>query len=114
MRVRLKPTKEYGAGPGLVREPAAIPGADVRLAFDKLDKGRAEHAFKVDLHTDRVQLQLVDVDGPLDQRFEFADTGSAAPGDYYYVRVTQIDGGRAWSSPFWVGGAPNLQLAGAR
>ncbi len=25
------------------------------------------------------------------------------PGDYYYVRVTQLDSGRAWSSPFWVG-----------
>ena len=25
-------------------------------------------------------------------------------GDYYYVRVTQLDGARAWTSPFWVGG----------
>jgi len=23
------------------------------------------------------------------------------PGDYVYLRVTQLDGGRAWSSPFF-------------
>jgi hypothetical protein len=26
------------------------------------------------------------------------------PGDYYYLRVSQLDGGLAFSSPFWVGG----------
>jgi len=25
-------------------------------------------------------------------------------GDYYYLRVTQLDGARAWSSSIWVGG----------
>ena len=110
IRVRLNATKEYGGGPGFVRPYAPIPAADVSLRFDKLEKGRTEQALQVERHTDRVALQLLKVDGALDQQFEFADTNGTAPGDYYYVRVTQIDGGRAWSSPFWVGGKPNTEL----
>ena len=40
----------------------------------------------------------------MDVEFEYTDTESAEEGDYYYVRVTQLDGGMAWSSPIWVGG----------
>ena len=45
----------------------------------------------------------VDAAAPLDQELEFDDMSGTAPGDYYYVRVNQLDGGRAWSSPWWVG-----------
>ena len=35
-------------------------------------------------------------------RFEFTDT-DAPPGWHpYYVRLTQVDGSRAWSSPLYV------------
>ena len=37
--------------------------------------------------------------------FEYTDLEDPKPGDYYYIRVTQLDGGRAWSSPFWIGEA---------
>ena len=44
----------------------------------------------------------MDPDAPLDQELSYTDlTGRA--GDYYYVRVTQLDGAHAWSSPFWIG-----------
>jgi hypothetical protein len=33
---------------------------------------------------------------------DFTDTGLMRPDNYYYVRVTQIDGEMAWSSPIWV------------
>ena len=33
---------------------------------------------------------------------DFIDTGLMRPENYYYVRVTQIDGEMAWSSPVWV------------
>ncbi len=39
----------------------------------------------------------------MDREVEFTDLDGVAPGDYYYVRVTQLDGGLAFSSPFWVG-----------
>jgi hypothetical protein len=52
---------------------------------------------------DRVTLEVIDPDAYLDPDFEFTDLEDARPGDYYCVRVTQLDSGRAWSSPFWVG-----------
>jgi hypothetical protein len=53
---------------------------------------------------DEISVQIFDPSDSLDQEFEFTDLGPAAPGDYYYLRVTQIDGAQAWSSPWWVGG----------
>ena len=34
--------------------------------------------------------------------WSFEDTSSVELGDFYYLRVTQSDGQRAWSSPIWV------------
>ena len=34
--------------------------------------------------------------------FHWDDKSLAMPGDYYYVRVVQRDGNRAWSSPIWI------------
>ena len=33
----------------------------------------------------------------------WTDRRAGAPGDWYYVRVTQHNGQLAWSSPIWVG-----------
>jgi hypothetical protein len=41
----------------------------------------------------------------MDREFEYTDLDGVSPGDYYYVRVTQLDGSQAFSSPFWVGTA---------
>ena len=49
---------------------------------------------------------LLNIIAGLDRDFTFTDLGEARDGDYYYVRVTQLDGTQAWSSPFWVGRAP--------
>jgi hypothetical protein len=54
-------------------------------------------------HTDSVSLQLVPSDAALDQEFEYTDRATPKSGDYYYVRVRQVDGAMAWSSPWWVG-----------
>ena len=53
---------------------------------------------------DTVSIQLVDENQPLDYGFDFVDTGEMGRGDYYYVRVKQLNGAMAWSSPVWVGG----------
>ena len=79
------------------------PQADFELRLDGLDDGRMEHPFQVGQHTDRIALQVIDLAAPLDQGFEYTDLTAVAPGDYYYVRVTQLDGNQAFSSPFWVG-----------
>lgn len=38
--------------------------------------------------------------------FSYRDTSPSKPGDVYYVRIEQTDGGMAWSSPIWNGAAP--------
>jgi hypothetical protein len=106
LTVHLEPSREYGFAPPLVRKPADIPGADVRLELSKLAEGRLDHDLPVDVHQDRIHLQVVDPAGKLDQEIVFGDVDAPKPGDYYYVRMSQLDGGRAWSSPFWVGTKP--------
>ncbi len=104
LRFELEPTREYGYGQGGVRQPAEIPGGTVELSLGKLERrqGRARPSRSSE-YTDRITLHVIDAAAPLDQEFEFTDLDGIAPGDYYYVRVNQLDGGRAWSSPWWVG-----------
>ena len=33
---------------------------------------------------------------------DYTDTAFTQPDNYYYIRVTQVDGEMAWSSPIWV------------
>jgi hypothetical protein len=102
--VELEPTTELGLDrPGFVRGAAELPGERFVLGLDDMDGGKAERSFAVGEHVDRVSLQVVDPDAPLDRELEYVDTNGVAPGDYYYLRVTQLDGHQAWSSPIWVG-----------
>ena len=45
---------------------------------------------------------LVDPDGPMDHRLEYLDREAPKPGDYYLVRVEQLDTNKGWSSPVWI------------
>ena len=101
--LNLDAARENGFAPPLVRQPVNIPAAEVAFQLDDLEDSRIEHVLPVGRHLDRVSLQVIDGDAALDREFDFVDLGSTVPGDYYYFRVTQLDGGQAWSSPFWVG-----------
>jgi hypothetical protein len=103
----LEPGVERGSSAGNVRAPAEIPAADFTMALSDLRDSRLEQTFQVDQHTDRIELEIVDPNGAMDREVEFSDLDGMAPGDYYYVRVTQLDGGLAFSSPFWVGTRKN-------
>ncbi|MBI1895694.1 MAG: hypothetical protein HYS04_04025 [Acidobacteria bacterium] len=46
--------------------------------------------------------ELVDPAGPKDVNFEYVDLSTRKPGDYYYLRVEQLDTNKAWSSPVWM------------
>jgi hypothetical protein len=41
-------------------------------------------------------------EGETDVAFETSDRTQIEPGDFYYLRVVQVDGGMAWASPIWV------------
>lgn len=101
--LHLEAARENGFAPPLVRQPVDIPAAVVDFGLDELVDSRIEQVLPVGRHLDRVRLQVIDAEAPLDREFEFVDLEPVEPGDYYYFRVTQLDGGQAWSSPFWVG-----------
>ena len=76
----------------------------MRLPFSRLAKGLLIEQVPVGNDIDTITLQLLGNDRPLDYDLEFVDTDEPGRGDYYYVRVEQLNGARAWSSPIWVGG----------
>ena len=83
---------------------------DVDIALAEALDGPAIRRFEVvDPATgvrdsDSITVQVFEAGDGLDQAFEFTDLGQGRVGDFYYLRVTQIDGERAWSSPWWIGG----------
>jgi hypothetical protein len=84
-------------------ETHLLPAVDLSVRLQDLLEGPVVVEQSVGRHTDRVVVQLVPDDAPLDQDFEYVDLDDPEPGDYYYLRVRQSDGGMAWSSPIWVG-----------
>ena len=48
-----------------------------------------------------LEAELVWDGGPLDYELAFEDRAPLAPGDYYYLRVEQLDSVKGWSSPVW-------------
>ena len=106
VRVALEERDEVGAGPPIFRAHATLPPANLELPLADLEDGRLSRTLPFDIYEDTVTLRRITVDGPDDVHFELDDTGSIQ-GDYYYVRVTQVNDAMAWSSPVWVGGYPN-------
>jgi hypothetical protein len=104
--VDLEPATEMPSTPQKFRSLAKLPPAHVVLPFRNAIRGRLRRDFQVDRYTDSITLRFVDPGAAMEQTFEFSDHEPVRPGDYYYVRVRQLDGGMAWSSPIWVGGVP--------
>ena len=102
--VRLRETVEYGKAPPRIRGYKTIPAQTVRLPFSRLEEGLLVERVPVGNDIDTISLQLLGGGQPLDYDLEFVDTGAPGRGDYYYARVEQLNGARAWSSPIWVGG----------
>ncbi len=48
-----------------------------------------------------LECELVNADGPMDFEFEFEDREAPSPGDYYYLRMEQLDTNKGWASPVW-------------
>ena len=96
--------RESAGSPGAPdRPPARLPAEQFSFRLGDLVEGQAAREFQVVNNTDRVSVQLVSASPALDQQFTYVDRDNPQPGDYYYVRVQQLDGSMAWSSPIWVG-----------
>ncbi len=92
-------------GTGDDRGPQPLPAAEIAFRLGDLLDGPRTHELPVVRHVDSVSAQLVPDQASLDQEFSYVDQGDLRPGDYYYVRVRQVDGSVAWSSPFWADAA---------
>ena len=108
----LEETRETGSAPPFFRPPADIPERRVRLT---LSAGGVDRSMPIDDYPDdRITLRRLIRNGRRDVRFSHTDednrrTAADDPrqGDYYYVRVRQVNDAMAWSSPVWVGGYPS-------
>ncbi len=101
--VELEAGLEFGGGPPIFRRHQKLPESSVELAVNGVKNGKAQATLPFGPYKDVVRLHRVAVDGPEDVVFNWQDQG-LLQGDHYYVRVTQVDGAMAWSSPIWVGG----------
>ena len=107
----IEASAEYGAAPIRIRQFADIPEEDFSLSFGDLDGGKVARDLPVEEYIDTVFVKLTDPAGSYDQEFAFVDEETPRRGDYYYVRVRQLDGAMAWSSPWWIGGEAVHEIA---
>ncbi len=105
-RFVVEPTQEAGRAPIIVRPNADIPGFDESIALADLATGRATLDLEVGDFVDNLGLRRLRDDLSDDVEFEWTDSDPGPGGDWYYLRVRQIDGATAWSSPWWVGIEP--------
>ena len=52
--------------------------------------------------TFELECELVNAEGSADFEFEYEDLERPQPGDYYYLRMEQLDTNKGWASPVWI------------
>ena len=48
------------------------------------------------------EFELVREDGPMDIELDYEDREPPKPGDYFYLRMEQLDANEGWASPVWI------------
>ena len=105
--IKLDETTEGGRAPVQIREVDTFPASETSFTLQGASRRDAVKSFRTGLFTDEMTLTLIDNDASIDHTFRFEATTPPMRGDYYYVRVRQLDGAMAWSSPVWIGGEPS-------
>jgi hypothetical protein len=103
--INLEENQEFGSGPPIFRKHALVPATTVKISLQELAKGSVSQSIPFDVYEDRVTLKRLNNLKARDVPFEFSDN-SDRQGDYYFIRIKQVDDSLAWSSPIWVGGFP--------
>jgi hypothetical protein len=114
--VKIEPTKEGSASlPYKGREAMPmLAGGEFTFALADIAKSPREGELVYDnFYRDIIGLRFDKGEPILDIDIDHTDRDVPRPGDSYYVRVLQIDGHQAWSSPIWVGEASAAQTAPA-
>ena len=86
-------------------DPAPINLPPVILSFDlgELEGEPVGRELSAVRNIDGIEARLVPASPTLDIDMEFKDQTRVTANDVYYLRVRQLDGGVAWSSPWFVG-----------
>lgn len=104
--VTLHETTEGGRAPIQVRPVDTFPASKSLFSLQDAVQGGAVKSFFTGPFRDELALKIIDTESSIDQSFRYQSTQPPKRGDYYYVRVRQVDGAMAWSSPVWIGGEP--------
>jgi len=78
---------------------------DGYFVWSQKANGRVKHAYMEKMGVPVaffIECDLVSAEGPMDLTLEYEDREPLKTGDYYYVRMEQLDTNKAWSSPVWV------------
>ncbi len=106
LEVSVNPTREAGRAPPVEREDSDFPAVREVFRLAGLGDETAVRAVDGGVTEDRVALRRLPAAGVDDVTMRWGEERSAPGGDWYYVKVTQIDGAVAWTSPWWVGTEP--------
>ena len=108
VRIELDATTEMGRAPRVVRPSADIEGAEVSFALAGLNGDAKElvEVLPVGRYADSLRIRRIGEAMADDVTVEWSDPDPGPGGDWYYVRVRQVDGAVAWTSPWWVGVEP--------
>ncbi len=49
-----------------------------------------------------IEFEMVNAEAPMDLEFDYEDREAPQPGDYYYLRMEQLDTNKGWASPVWI------------
>ena len=95
--------------PDLGRLEVSVPLEDLRrdgyYRWRTRGETPVEHSYLKMMGIDaffELECELVNPDGPMDLDLDFEDRDSPRPGDYYYLRMEQLDTNKGWASPVWI------------
>jgi hypothetical protein len=100
--------RELATTPLLYSVPQTLPPTQAVFLLSDLSGGKKRLDVPRDgFYVDSIIVRHLEPTAPSEQSFSFEEKDIVRQGDSYYIRVTQADGARAYSSPFWVGGTPS-------
>ncbi len=92
---------------GANRPPEELPAEQLVVSMSQAADVGFSHEMEVERNVDRIGVHIVDMTSPRDRSFSFNEPSMPLANDYYYLRVEQLDGSLAWSSPWWIEAAAN-------